>query len=147
MSLARTSARRLLVLVTVTASSVAALVVPAAATGPAYQLSPRQEAVVLDLIDDVCGDTWCEGDHAFDFRRFTCDPLARACTLTLRTARYDGAVLHWRWRTRQVHGFPRFGHMVSTAPTGQHSLRSGFYGAVTEVIRDVEASVPTRPAV
>src|SRR5262249_23980584 len=35
-------------------------------------LSPSQEKTALKLIDDICGDTWCEGDNNFSFEHLTC---------------------------------------------------------------------------
>src|SRR5436853_412785 len=32
---------------------------------PCQELSPTQEKIALKLIDDICGDTWCEGDYNF----------------------------------------------------------------------------------
>jgi len=137
--------RRLLALLILGLSATALLVSPAAADDATRQVSARQERVVLGLIDDICGDTWCEGDFAFDFRRFSCDSHERSCDVTLRIARYDRDPLVWHWRTREVHGFRSFGQLVVTAPSGQQSLTPAFYAAVNVLILDVEASVPVRP--
>ena len=105
-------------------------------------LTPRQEGIVLDLVDDICGDTWCEGDHAFEFRRFSCDPARATCTLAVRIApRVDGP-LHWRWRAGTVRGFSRFWQMVDTGPTGYRSLDPAFYDAVSTLVGRLEATVP-----
>ncbi len=145
MSVARVLSRRLSALFVLGLSFGALLISPAAADGSTQQLSARQEHVVLGLIDDICGDTWCEGDFAFDFRRFSCDLHERSCDLTLRIARYGSVPLVWRWRTRGVHGFMSFGQLVVTSPSGQKSLTPAFYTAVNELIQDVEVSVPVGP--
>lgn len=137
--------RRLLALLILGLSATALLVSPAAADDATRQVSARQERVVLGLIDDICGDTWCEGDFAFDFRRFSCDSHERSCDVTLRIARYDRDPLVYHWRTREVHGFRSFGQLVVTAPSGQQSLTPAFYAAVNVLILDVEASVPVCP--
>ncbi len=108
-------------------------------------LSPRQADVVLDLIDDVCGDTWCEGDVAFDFRAFACDTAARTCALTARLAPYDDGPRHWYRRTGTVHGFVRFGQMVERRGDGSFALRWDFYLAVSDAVDRMEASLP-RPS-
>ena len=118
-------------------------VAPASAEARApYDLAPRQEAVVLDLIDDICGDTWCEGDFAFAFRRFSCSPERQSCTLRLRIASRATEPLEWRWRSREITGFPRFRQMVQTSETGYQSLDWDFYLAVSEAIRSIEQSLP-----
>ena len=141
MSPARSLSRRLAAVVALTASVLVVLVAPASAATPP-PLTPRQEAVVLDLIDDICGDTWCEGDYAFDFRSFSCEPAERTCTLRLRIARYDDGPLQWRWRTGTVHGFVRFSQMVETSSSGYQSLDWDFYEAVSALISRVEARTP-----
>ena len=108
---------------------------------PPYDLTPRQEAVVLDLIDDVCGDTWCEGDFAFDFRRFECSPEKQSCVLRLRIASWEKQPLEWQWRSRQITGFPRFWQMVETSDSGYQSLDGDFYTAVSDAISRIEDSV------
>ena len=106
-----------------------------------YDLTRRQEAVVLDLIDDICGDTWCEGDFAFDFRRFHCSPEQRSCVLRLRIASREQEPLEWQWRSRQITGFPRFWQMVETSDSGSQSLDRDFYTAVSDAITSIEESV------
>src|SRR5690349_15526407 len=52
-------------------------------------LSPAEEKIALKLIDDICGDTWCEGDNNFAFKALTCRSGAPhsagggSCTLKL----------------------------------------------------------------
>ena len=106
-----------------------------------YDLTPRQEAVVLDLIDDACGDTWCEGDVAFDFRRFACSPKRQSCTLRLRVASWAQDPLEWQWRSREITGFPRFWQMVETSESGYRSLDWDFYLAVSDAITSMEESM------
>src|SRR4051812_11782524 len=47
-------------------------------------LSAAQAKTVLRLIDDICGDTWCDGDYDFGFRRLSCNSALHTCTLTLQ---------------------------------------------------------------
>ena len=134
--------RTAVTLAALTLSLVGAGAAPASAHPRApYDLTPRQEAVVLDLIDDICGDTWCEGDFAFDFRRFACSPEKRSCVLRLRIAYSGDDPLEWKWRSRQITGFPRFRHMVETSDTGYRSLDWDFYTAVSDAISSIEESV------
>lgn len=119
---------------------------PAAATAGAAPrgLTGAQERVVLRLVDDVCGDTWCEGDHLFDFRSFSCDPAARSCLLRVRIAPLvdPGVPPSWRWRAGRVHGFDRFRDLVTTAPGGRQSLTPRFFLAVSALVTRLEATVP-----
>lgn len=105
-------------------------------------LTGAQQRAVLDLIDDACGDTWCEGDFRFDFRTFTCDRRHRTCTLGLRLAPYTDEPARWYWRSGKVYGFTRFPQMVTTSPTGQQSLTPAFYDAVNILVNAFEESLP-----
>jgi len=140
MSRARALSRRLVLPLLLGASLVVPLAGPASAAPP--PLTDRQERVVLDLIDDICGDTWCEGDFAFDFRKFSCKE-AGDCKLRLRIAPYDEEPRQWLKRTGRVEGFTTFDQMVVTSPSGYQSLDRDFYLAVSDLIEKVEASVPT----
>src|ERR1043165_2452596 len=56
-------------------------------------LTAAQQATALKLIDDICGDTWCEGDHNFRFDRLVCQEGCRdrpgSCEMTFRVFSYD----------------------------------------------------------
>lgn len=45
-----------------------ALLLAAALTTP-----QAETATILKAIDNICGDTWCEGDYSFRFRKVTLD--------------------------------------------------------------------------
>lgn len=106
-----------------------------------YSLTVAQERVVLRLIDNIWGDTWCEGDHAFRFRRFACDHRRARCTLHLQLALLTEEPQRWHARSQHVCGFPRYRDRVRTAPNGERSLRQPFYEAVGEAVRAAEATV------
>lgn len=114
---------------------------PAAAAPPRYAVTAAQERVVLRLVDDLCGDTWCEGDHVLRFRSFSCHPR-RGCVLRVHLASWSQEPLRWRVRSARVLGFPRFGDMVVTAPSGDRSLQPAFGRAVGRAVRGMTASVP-----
>jgi hypothetical protein len=106
-----------------------------------YTLTATQERTVLRLVDDVCGDTWCEGDHAFRFHRFSCDPRRERCALAISIAPYDEQPRRWRSRSLRITGFPRYADMVRTGPDGHRALQDPFYEAVGTAVRAAEASV------
>ena len=135
-------AARLLVRLALAVLSVFALLAaPAAASPQRYAVTAAQERVVLRLVDDICGDTWCEGEHAFRFRSFSCHPR-RGCVLRVQLAPWSQEPLRWHTRSARVVGFHRFGDMVVTAPGGHRSLQPAFYEAVGRAVRTMTASVP-----
>lgn len=136
--------RRATALVLALLSFTALLVGPAAAAPHEVRrtaVTAAQERVVLDLVDDICGDTWCEGDHAFRFRRFSCHPR-RGCLLVVDLASWSQEPLRWHRRSARVLGFPRFSHMVVTARGGEQSLQPAFYEAVGRAVRTMTSSLP-----
>ena len=148
LSAARSSLRRLLAVALLLVSSLSMLPVlagPAAADVRPHRLTTAQERVVLRLIDDACGDTWCEGDHAFRFLRFTCHTERTGCVLVARIAPWSEEPLQWHRRAQPVPGFSRYEDMVSTGPEGARSLQPAFFEAVGDAVRAMQSSVPTAP--
>jgi hypothetical protein len=110
-------------------------------------LSPSQEQTVLKLIDDICGDTWCEGDNNFAFERLTCragtpaSPDGGTCTLALRIIpREDDPPSYSRACTTP--GFYGFDSLVETAQGGYQSLRWDYYLALSDCINALESALP-----
>jgi hypothetical protein len=110
-------------------------------------LAPSQEKAVLKLIDDICGDTWCEGDNNFAFERLTCragasgSPDGGTCTLKLRIIpREDDPPSYSRACTTR--GFSGFDSLVETAQSGYQSLRWDYYLALSDCINELESALP-----
>ena len=52
---------------------------------PSYSqelFSNEQRQLVLETIDNVCGDSWCEGDYNFEFVDFSCTRIKNSCDLS-----------------------------------------------------------------
>jgi len=110
-------------------------------------LSTSQEKTALKLIDDICGDTWCEGDNNFAFDRLTCragsagSPDGGSCTLKLRIIpREDDPPSYSRVCTTR--GFQGFGSLLQTSANGYQSLVWDYYLALTECIAKLEDELP-----
>ena len=110
-------------------------------------LSKRQEATVLKLIDDICGDTWCEGDNNFSFDRLDCRAGCAgkegSCRLSFRIFSYDTDLETGPTYSRScvTKGFTGFDSLVTT--TGQYqALNGAYYDALTQCIASEEATLP-----
>jgi hypothetical protein len=103
-------------------------------------LTRAQSATVLKLIDDICGDTWCEGDYNFDFRALTCDSRRMTCTLRFQMFPWDTVASGSSAYSRscETTGFSGFDSLVATAPNGYQSLVPSFYDALTTCIGKLE---------
>ncbi len=110
-------------------------------------LSHREQATVLKLIDDICGDTWCEGDHNFSFDRLDCHAGCAghegACELRFRVFSYDTDLETGPTYSRscQTSGFSGFASLVRTQGSFQQ-LQPGYYEQLSECISRVEAGLP-----
>lgn len=111
-------------------------------------LSKKQATTVLKLVDDICGDTWCEGDHNFRFDNIQCQAgcgkKPGSCRLTLRIFPYDSDVKTGPTYTRtcKTGGFTGFSSLVDTAPNGYQSLNWEYYDALSACINQLEGELP-----
>jgi hypothetical protein len=110
-------------------------------------LTRRQEAIALKAIDDICGDTWCEGEHNFSFERLECTGGCSghpgSCRLTFRVFSYDTDLETGPTYTRscQTPGFTGLNSLVESFGE-YHSLQPAYYEALTECIGRVESDLP-----
>lgn len=110
-------------------------------------LDESEQALVLKLIDDICGDTWCEGDHNFRFDRLECRPGCNAraggCKLTFRLFSHDTDIETGPTYTRacRTSGFTDLESLVLTS--GEYrSLQPAYYDALSRCISRVESRLP-----
>ena len=110
-------------------------------------LSHQQQALGLKLIDDICGDTWCEGDHNFSFDRLVCrsgcGSSAGSCTMTFRVFSYDTSIETGPTfeRSCTTGEFRNFDSLVQTQGSYQ-SLQPAYYDALSECISRIESELP-----
>lgn len=102
--------------------------------------SARQEKRVLQAIDNICGDTWCEGDYNFRFNTFICDKKTNACELNFQFIVTNDDGVDEQFSAVQVCRFENI-TQFSQLMDGQWSLNDDFYQDVTECITDLESSV------
>jgi hypothetical protein len=101
-------------------------------------LTRAEVRTVLKLIDDICGDTWCEGDHNFRFRNLFCESSGGTCSLMFQTAPRDGAnPARWRWQMCRTTGFFGFNSLVDTTSSGYPSLAESYYEALNACIDEL----------
>jgi len=101
-------------------------------------LTRAEGQVVLKLVDDICGDTWCEGDDNFRFRKIACSPRSHSCTLIFQMFPYDTEPTLASLRSCRTTGFSGFDSLVDTSDAGFQSLASGYYEALSSCISSME---------
>jgi len=100
-------------------------------------LTNEQAAVALKLLDDICGDTWCEGEYNWHFPKIACRFAKSTCTLSFRVTTYDDPPKNYM-RGCKVRDLTRFEDLVQTAPNGYQSLNDAFYDKVSACISRIE---------
>jgi len=122
-------------------SSESALETDTLAPDTASDLTKTQSSTVLKLLDDICGDTWCEGDFDWHFPKIVCHFTPGTCTLTFRITDPNPTPAKTYWRSCKVSGLKSFDDLVDTAPNGYQSLDNGFYDDVSLCIDHIEKSL------
>jgi len=108
----------------------------------ANDLSSAQQKTTLKAIDDICGDTWCEGDYDFAFKKLVCHWKAGTCTLTLMVwPRQDAKPLPVYWRSCKVSRLHHFTDLVETT-NGYSSLAPSYYDALTTCVDKITSKLP-----
>lgn len=102
--------------------------------------SARQEKKVLQAIDNVCGDTWCEGDYNFQFNTFICDKKTNSCELNFQFIVTNDDGENEKFSPEQVCRFENISEF-SQLMDGKWSLNDDFYQDVTECITEKESEV------
>lgn len=99
----------------------------------------RSEAkTVLKLLDDICGDTWCEGDHDFRFLKIGCDTSSATCNLFFLMYPYDATPTVASLRSCKTGNFAGYASLVELNPQGVPSLVWSYYEAVSDCIARLE---------
>lgn len=118
-------------------------------------LTYEEEKLALQQIDNICGDTWCEGDYDFGFDRLRCLKEQGVCLLEFRmiersfsqddrevvseTDTYQAAKnpseKHHAVEC-QIAGITEFSQIVT-----DDRLNDEFYQTLTNCISDLESSL------
>jgi hypothetical protein len=94
---------------------------------------------VLDLVDDICGDTWCEGEHDFRFRGVRCTERTASCNLFFLMFPHGTTPSFASWRSCKTDGYAGFASLVEFDATGMpSSLQWNYYEALTTCIANLE---------
>jgi hypothetical protein len=102
-------------------------------------LSPVERSEVIRSIDDVCGDTWCEGDYNFKFNNFSCNFREKNCDLTFYFIKSDDQDVEI-YSPLQVCHFDNI-TSIKHIRNNRFSLNENFYDKITECIGMLEEKV------
>lgn len=119
---------------------IAAILLSSTAFATERLFSARQEKKVLEAIDNVCGDTWCEGDYNFRFNTFICSKKTHSCELNFQFISSNEEGEEEKFSAEQICRFENI-REFSQLMDGKWSLNDKFYEDVTECIWEKESSV------
>lgn len=102
-------------------------------------LSQEEEETALKLLDDICGDTWCEGSYTWTFEELACSFSKGSCTLLLEAVEAGGNVPGSEPLVCHLEGLGGYGDMVDDSGS-YPSLVWAFYESVGACIEEFEAA-------
>jgi hypothetical protein len=107
-------------------------------------LSADQAQLVLNILDDHCGDSWCEGEYDIHFKKIVCHFDERqSCTLTMTFEGYSGSGPGpFYWRSCKMPGLSDFEALVQTFDNGFQDATDGLITDVNDCVDRIEGNFP-----
>jgi hypothetical protein len=106
----------------------------------AATLTSSQQRTVLQVIDNTCGDTWCEGEFNYRFTRMACDFGARRCTLSATVITYDSPAKYYP-RACRITGISSYRSMIGGTSSNPR-LTTTFFNKVDDCMNRWAATIP-----
>ncbi len=106
---------------------------------PADFLSTTERKNIVRMIDNVCGDTWCEGDFNYRFNDFACDKTTHVCELNFQFIREEDEKSK-TYSTEQICRFENIKEIAQIVES-KFSLTDDFYSSVNDCINEKESQV------
>jgi hypothetical protein len=113
------------------------------ADGAHKDLTVTEKTAVLQQLNDICGDTWCDGDWSWSFKKVACTLDVGSCTWTALitpSGPLPKPLPTW-WRSCKVTGVHAFADLVTTL-NGYQTLNQNYYDASTDCVFKIEAKLP-----
>jgi hypothetical protein len=112
--------------------------------GAHKNLTTTQQKQALFQLNHICGDTWCDGDWSFDFKKIVCKLDLGTCTWTalIQPSVPVAKPVPVYWRSCKVSGLRSFSDLV-TSTNGYQSLNQSYYDASTDCVFKIEPKLPT----
>ena len=100
---------------------------------------PKTRTDIIRAIDDICADTWCEGDYDFKFLEFKCRRSKRHCDLTFQFIQSEDE-LKKTYSSVQTCGFDNIKELNQILDE-QKNLNEEFYETLSNCIMEKERSI------
>jgi hypothetical protein len=104
-------------------------------------LTPYQADEIIQVMNNVCGDTWCEGDYEFDFKTINCSAATQTCEIQLAVidptaAPVNGSLVPVAEEICNLENVKRYYDIVARG-----ELRSHVYEQLNGCISDIEGKL------
>lgn len=99
----------------------------------------HQRKEVLRAIDNICADSWCEGDYNFNFKDLNCNKLTKSCELNFNFISTDdnNVEKYSALQTCQFKNITKFDQLMDS----KFSLNDEFYDLVNNCISEKEDNI------
>lgn len=96
----------------------------------------KQTSEIIQAIDNICADTWCEGDYNFEFIDFSCNKSVHTCDLTFHFIETDDDNVQTYSALQTCHftNITKFKQIKQS----KNSLNHNFYEELTDCITTLE---------
>ncbi len=101
-----------------------------------FSINQRQQ--IVKVIDNVCADSWCEGDFNYEFIDFQCSRINNSCDLIFYFINTDNDN-EIKSKLQYCHFFNIL--KIEQVLEGGHSLNDHFYEALDACISDLSEVV------
>ena len=102
---------------------------------PSDFLSAGQQASIVRAIDNICGDSWCEGDYDFKFNAFNCNVKSSLCDLNFQFIDRNGEqALYSKKQVCSFSGIKSYQQIMDN----DRSLNQEFYNELNNCINEKE---------
>lgn len=103
--------------------------------------SKPQNQKIVEAIDNICADSWCEGNYNYEFTSFSCDKSVHTCNLSfyfINTETEDGISVY---SPLQICSFSNIMNLKQIL-TRTNSLNDNFYSELDMCISALEENAP-----
>lgn len=99
----------------------------------------KQNEQVLREIDNICGDTWCEGEYNFEFINFSCKKSTLSCELDFKFVKIDERDnnIYSQIQSCEFENITKFTQLIDASG----DLTEVFYHNVSSCIHELEENV------
>ena len=102
-----------------------------------YAQPQSKNELALELIDNICGDTWCEGDFNFEFSQFELDTIKAEAKVSFKLISDWGEGLKFFETDCTVKNISSMNDVISSY-RGRPELNNHFYEELSLCISDKE---------